>query len=264
MHGLLLNSDSWYAQFRYFEHRYRNIALDLRGYGESSALPSNTKSVTELYVEDLHALFTSLNLKKPILVGFASGGHATLRFAAKYNNLISKLIVINSSPCFMRQDDWNFGFDPKALEDFIAKLNATDSLDEMFNIIFDPAIKENIGEQKADLKAWFKSMMAKAKKETILAFFNNIAIDDDRNLLKDITVPTLIINGKLSKEVPSEVGLYLRQHIVNSQFYELNNADQFAFATQSFLVNNLIAQFVSPSCSICIPNKEKEAHNVKL
>ncbi|MCC5791929.1 MAG: alpha/beta hydrolase [Legionellaceae bacterium] len=255
VHGLPLNSDCWYAQVNFFEPHFRNIALDLRGYGKSSVLPDNTNSVTELYVSDLLALFKTLKLNQPILVGFASGGHVALRFAAQHSDLIHQLILINASPCFMKQKDWDWGFTPETLADFISKIHRAELPGQVSELIFANALKDCTHTQREKLQTWFEGMLSKAKKETILAFFNNIAHDDDRNLLQDIVVPTLIISGILSDEVPPEVGLYLREHIRDSQLFELNHIDQFAFATQSSLVNHIIKQFIKPSCRICIPDE---------
>lgn len=257
VHGLPLNSDSWFAQFEYFKSNYHNVAIDLRGYGDSSALPNDFDSITDLYVSDIKQCIESLNLDKPILVGFASGGHVALKFAAQYGQLISKLVVINASPCFKKQNDWQWGFSAETLESFTKKIEATNSNEELSNVLYTPAIKEKPSDELDTMKAWFDEMLVKAKKETILAFFNNIALDDDRALLPNITTPTLIINSVLGEEVPTDVGLYLRQNIANSQYYEINGVGHFVFATQSRLVNEAIKQFISPSTSICIPKSAK-------
>ena len=66
VHGMPLSSDSWYAQFQYFKSDFRNIAIDLRGYARSSEIPSDTKSVTELYDADVLTLIDTLKLNKPM------------------------------------------------------------------------------------------------------------------------------------------------------------------------------------------------------
>ena len=257
VHGLPLNSDSWYAQFEYFKLNYRNIAIDLRGYGKSSPLPENSCGVTELYTSDLVTLINRLKLNKPILVGFASGGHVTLRFAAKHNDLISKLVLINASPCFMKHGDWNWGFSQKALADFTAEITNVKSQEQLSNILFNNAMKENVGAKLSQLRVWFEKILSSARKETILAFFNDIAFDDDRELLKNISVPTLIISSLLGDEVPPAVGVYLRECITNSQLFELNDIDHFAFATQSRIINQVIDQFINPICNINIPSNKQ-------
>ncbi|RFU24149.1 hypothetical protein B7463_g12191, partial [Scytalidium lignicola] len=136
IHGLPLASQSWGAQRRHFSTRYRNIYMDLRGYGESSKLPAGIEDVTQLYCNDLKFLFEHLRLPKSNIVGFASAGHVALRFAAQNAHLVEKLVVINGSPCFRRREDWPWGFSETsiaqftsaALESGIESITKTDSL----------------------------------------------------------------------------------------------------------------------------------------
>ena len=105
VHGLPLDSRSWTHQAQHFTAA-RNVFLDLRGYGSSTALGDHVSDVTQLYVDDLHALVESLDLRDVVLVGFASGGHVTLRYAAQYPQRVQRLVTINASPRFRRGPDW--------------------------------------------------------------------------------------------------------------------------------------------------------------
>jgi alpha-beta hydrolase superfamily lysophospholipase len=81
IHGLPLNGDAWRAQVDHFSAIYRNVSIDLRGYGRSSSIPDRVTNVTDLYVADLRQLFESLHIERAIVVGFASGGHVAIRFS---------------------------------------------------------------------------------------------------------------------------------------------------------------------------------------
>ena len=253
VHGLPLNSDAWYPQLRHFNPLCRNIVFDLRGYGRSSKLPENCSSVTDLYLDDFLAVLHHCQLKKPVLVGFASAGHAVMRFAALFPQAISQLVVINGSPCFMSQPDWIGGFDKASLARVIEQIDNAPTMSDVWNLLSESAMKEACGTPMDKLKQWYQSMAEQAGKDTIKAFFSNIAYDDDRALLKKIIAPTLIISSRLDKEVPSDTALYLRQAIKGSQLFEINDIDHFAYATQSTLVNQVIEQFITPRCEIIIP-----------
>lgn len=139
IHGLSLNGDAWRAQIDYFAPRFRNVVIDLRGYGRSSKLPAGVASVTELYVSDLRRLFARLGIARAILVGFASGGHGALRFAATHGACTKQLVLINASPKFCRGVDWPWGFDETA----IAAVNDTllrGGVAALSDLMLDPAI----------------------------------------------------------------------------------------------------------------------------
>jgi non-heme chloroperoxidase len=54
----------------------------------------------------------------------------------------------------------------------------------------------------------------------------------------------MLVTGGLGREVPSDVGLYLRAHIQKSWLVEIPGTDHFVFAARPRLVNELLAQFV--------------------
>lgn len=61
----------------------------------------------------------------------------------------------------------------------------------------------------------------------------------------DGRIRTLIISSSAGKEVPSQVGVYLRRHLRNARLAELPGVDHFAFATRPVLINALIEQTLS-------------------
>lgn len=258
VHGLPLNLNCWYAQELYFSSYFTNLFFDLRGYGKSSNLAPASRNITDLYLADLLALIEAHGLKKIILVGFASGAHMALRFAAKHPQFIDKLVIINGSPCFIKKPDWQWGFDQGTLEEFTEKIQAVQSVQEVSNMIFDRAMQEACVADIKKLRKWFEVMLQQATKKALLGFFTDIAYDDDRYLLRDIVAQTLIINSRLSKEVPAGVGIEMRMQIKNSLLFELNDIDHFAFATHSEIINKIIHQFIEPSCKIIIPKHSGE------
>lgn len=256
VHGLPLQSDAWLPQLQYFDKSHRNIVFDLRGYGRSSKLPTTYDSVTQIYVDDIQAVIDALHVQSPIIVGFASAGHGVLRFAATHVDQLSKLVVINGSPCFMKQKDWLGAFDQYIVEEVVKRIDKANSAEEAWAFLSESAFTEPCGKPVEQLNAWYTSMAAEAGKETLKAFFTNIAYDDDRDLMANISVPTLIINSLSGQEVPSETGLFLRQSIAKAQLFEINDIGHFAFATQSGLVNRVIEQFIQPKCDIILPHQK--------
>jgi non-heme chloroperoxidase len=249
MHGLPLNGNQWSAQVRHFSKTYRNVTFDLRGYGKTSGIPPGTESVSDLYVQDLEALFEHLKIQDPVLIAFASGGHGALRFAAKRPGVLSKLVVLNASPRFRQGEDWPWGFDDSTLAGFIDYLENRDYAD-VIDSLLERALVELDTSDRMVLRGRFQTMASSTSKETLAGFFCNIANDDDRELMKKINVPTLILTSSLGKEVPPDVGLFLRKEIPQSHLIEIPGVDHFFFATAPKLVNALIEQFLSPKSAL--------------
>ena len=243
LHGLPLDSRSWELQRRHFAPLCHNLFIDLRGYGRSSALPGG-KDVTALYCSDLLALLDALKISAMTLVGFASAGHVSLRFAALHPDRVGKLVAINASPRFRVGKDWPWGFDDNSIARITRMLESGD-ITAATDIILDPRrVFCDISEREADgLIACFRSMSLTAGAETLSGFFDGIAGDDDRVLLEGIGCPTLLIASALGQEVPAEVALFMRQRIALAHLVELAGTDHFAFATRSSLVNGVIEEF---------------------
>jgi non-heme chloroperoxidase len=245
LHGLPLDSRSWSAQRAYFDPLACNVFVDLRGYGASSKLPPQCAEVTQLYTDDLDRLLTHLDLRGVALIGFASAGHAALRFAAQHPERLSKLAVINASPRFRRGDDWPWGFNDADIDRFI-RTARDDGIEGLTELVLDPAtVLRDVGRHEAHrLKEWFGAMSRTAGTDTLMGFFDGIARDDDRYLLGSVATPTLLVTSGLGREVPSEVGLYLRRNIPQSWLVEIPGAHHFVFATRPRLVNELLAHFL--------------------
>ena len=81
-------------QVKHFSKSHRAIAVDLRGHGKSDA-PHEEYSMSS-FADDLAFLCEELFLKKPVVVGHSMGGNVALEFAARYPDLPSSVVLIDS------------------------------------------------------------------------------------------------------------------------------------------------------------------------
>jgi pimeloyl-ACP methyl ester carboxylesterase len=257
LHGLPLDSRAWAAQRDHFDERYRNVFVDLRGYGASSKLPQGTRGVTDLYVSDTVLLVEALGLREPHLVGFASAGHVALRLAASGRVRLGRLAVLNASPRFRRGEDWPDGFTDAGIAHFTDAAAA--GIDALTDAVLDRDLvfRDLDAAAAADLGATFAAMSRNAGVDTLLGFFDDISRDDDRGLLARIDVPTLVMASTLGQEVPAGVGLHLRTVIPDARLVELPGADHFAFATRPLLFNAVLDAFLTASTARVGPSDKR-------
>ncbi len=74
---------------------YHVLAPDLRGFGDSTYL--NPIDTLEDFADDLNAFLEALKIDKVVFVGWSTGGGIGLKFAAKYPNKISHLVLLESA-----------------------------------------------------------------------------------------------------------------------------------------------------------------------
>lgn len=92
-HGMRDHARSWDCVASYFADRYRVIAPDLRGHGDSDWSHEGAYSLFD-YVIDLRRIVVALELDSFHLVGHSLGGHISLRYAAAFPETVRALSII--------------------------------------------------------------------------------------------------------------------------------------------------------------------------
>lgn len=74
--------------------RYRVIAPDMRGFGDTEAAPIDATRGLRDFSDDLHALLAALRIEKPVhLVGWSVGGGVVLQFAVDHPEQVAGLVL---------------------------------------------------------------------------------------------------------------------------------------------------------------------------
>ena len=95
LHGNGENNGYFASQMDYFAKKYRVIALDTRGHGKS---PRGKEPFTiRQFADDLADFMKEHSIKKASILGFSDGGNTALCFAAKYPELVDRLIVAGAN-----------------------------------------------------------------------------------------------------------------------------------------------------------------------
>jgi len=89
IHDGLVHGVVWDGQFSAFAEKLRVVRYDRRGYGRS---PKPEKPYSN--IEDLHRVFTFLNIDKAILIGMSAGGGLVIDFTIAYPDNVSSIIVV--------------------------------------------------------------------------------------------------------------------------------------------------------------------------
>jgi pimeloyl-ACP methyl ester carboxylesterase len=92
LHDFPLSRGTWSKQVDEFKTRFRVIAPDLPGFGESEAA-SGPSSMHRL-AEDLHALMQYLVTGPVILAGHAMGGLVALAYASAFPRFLRGLVLV--------------------------------------------------------------------------------------------------------------------------------------------------------------------------
>ena len=95
VHGYTDSSRSWSLPAAQLTHRYRLIAVDLRGHGASSA-PECCYTIPDM-VHDLRLLLDHLKVEKVDFVGHSLGSMIGQVFAQRHPDRLRKLVLVGST-----------------------------------------------------------------------------------------------------------------------------------------------------------------------
>jgi non-heme chloroperoxidase len=203
IHGYPLSGASWEKQLPMLLNAgYRVITYDRRGFGKSSQPTEGYNYDT--FAADLQQLITQLKLQDATLVGFSMGGGEIARYFGKYGSKgVSKAVFIGAVPPFLLKTPDNAeGVDGSVFEG-IKKAVAADRyafFTEFFKNFYNTdaylgkRVSEDVVHASWNIAAWASATASLACVPTWL--------EDFRENLKRVDVPTLVIHGDDDRIVP--------------------------------------------------------------
>jgi non-heme chloroperoxidase len=203
IHGYPLNGASWEKQIpALLSAGKRVITYDRRGFGKSSQ--PTTGYNYDTFAEDLYRLVSHLGLHDFAIVGFSMGGGEVARYIGKYGSKgVSKAVIIGGVPPYL--------------------LKAADNPEGIDGKVFKGIEQGITADRYAFFSAFFKDfyntdvfMGKRISEQAVQASFNVAAgasptatlacvqtwLEDFRNDVARIDVPTLVIHGEADRIVP--------------------------------------------------------------
>jgi pimeloyl-[acyl-carrier protein] methyl ester esterase len=150
------------------------------------------------------------------LIAYSCGGLLALKLAELMPQQIKTVILINTTPCFMQQDNWQ-GIAPSNLQRLRQRLN-NGSLHSFMNyfiqLIARPAILNH-----AELAAWQSTANNKAN---LNQWLDILASCDLRNLISQLTPALIWLNAEQDQLIPYPQQNQAAQILTSSSHLELD------------------------------------------
>jgi pimeloyl-ACP methyl ester carboxylesterase len=96
LHGLGCGRRMWFHQIRALRSRFRIIAYDQRGHGETDAPAVAADYSAGHLARDLVGVLDALNIERAAIVGFSLGGGSALALAASRPERVSRLVLADA------------------------------------------------------------------------------------------------------------------------------------------------------------------------
>lgn len=99
IHGLGGALDNWDYNIPYFREKYRCLAIDMPGFGNSEQ-DDEFPYTLEWYTDIVAAFLDKMDVQRATLIGNSMGGHAAAYTAIRHPEVVERLVLVDASGTF--------------------------------------------------------------------------------------------------------------------------------------------------------------------
>jgi 3-oxoadipate enol-lactonase len=235
MHGIGGNADNWAGQIATLKERHRCIAWNMPGYGGN---PGAGDLSFAGMADALATLLDDLGLDQVVLCGLSMGGYLAQEMMALHPSRVRGLILMCTSAAFGKPGG---DFQTKFLA---ARLKPIDEGKTPADIA--PALAAGMAGPNAgpEVAETLVASMARIPPETYRAALNCLVTFDQRDNVKNINCPTVLIAGEEDQTAPATVMERMAARIEGAAFHVIPGAGHIANIEAPAETNRLIAEFM--------------------
>lgn len=235
LHGFPFNRSMWREQIDALSVRYRVIAPDLRGHGETAVAASATM---EEMADDVAALMDALDIERAVIGGLSMGGYVTLAFARKYPQRVRALILADTRP----QADTE---EARTNREKMAERAVSDGMEAIAEMQLPKLLAPKTISEEPEMVARVREMIVTTKGEGAAAALRGMAERRDQSdLLSQIKVPTLIIVGSEDELTPPTDAEKMQRAIQGSRLVRIDGAGHVSNIERANEFNRALVEFL--------------------
>ena len=222
----------WEPQMPLWSQHFRVLRYDTRGHGKS-ALPPGPCAIADL-ADDALALLDHLGIARTHFCGLSLGGMTGMQFAVRHPQRLQRLALCNTSPYMGPASNWD------------ARIAAVKSggmhavTEGVIGRWFTPRFREQAPEDVAKVQ----QMLLETSPEGYAACCAAIRDMDQRDSIRQIVKPALVISGSTDPATPPADGKLIADSIGSAKYVELDAAhlsnweqvEKFGVAVKEFML----------------------------
>jgi non-heme chloroperoxidase len=252
----ILMIPGWSQTAEQFKHqitglsdRYRVIAVDMRGHGESEK-PEFGYKISRL-AKDIHDMIHALDLDEVNILGHSMGSSVIWNYYDLFGpERLSKLLLIDQMPMITSNPAWSEEervasgaiFNPQSLYETINALAGPDGIETTRAFIGNMVTKAIPDGDKA----WIIERNLRMPRQHAATLLYNHSTQAWRDLIPRIELPSLVVGGRVSV-VPWQSQQWVAEHIKGARleiFEEEEGGNHFMFIEAPDKFNDIVANFV--------------------
>ena len=233
-HALATNLDLWIYQIPLLARRFRVLAYDLRGHGESGA-PSDNSTLQEL-ASDVAALLDQLQISNAAFVGISIGGMIGQHFALQYPDKLTALVLCSTGA----------RTEPKAritIEERINTVRREGLASQVAPTLARWFTPKFVEESPANV-AWIADLILRTSVNGYAGCARAVQGLDVIDALHEVRARTLIVPGEFDAAFPEQASREIQQRIPNAELQLLEGAAHLGNIEQAHRFNEIILNFL--------------------
>lgn len=233
VHGAAMDARSWRPQLDGLADELTVVAWDEPGVGRSSPAPRDLTLAG--FADALAAVIRAVGLGPAHVAGLSWGGTVVLELYRRHPDLVATLVLIDTYA------GWK-GSLPAA--EVRARVEGVREMLAAPPEAFDPTLPGLFGaEPSDDVVTLMEVIAADVRPETLELELGIMAETDLSGLLPHVTVPTLLVWGRLDVRSPLEVATQFAEAIEDSELVLIEGAGHLSNLEQPARVNDAIRDF---------------------
>jgi len=218
LHAFPLNRQMWQGELTALlgDERYRLVALDWRGFGESDI--TTPVSTMEMFADDVAGLMDSLGIQQAVLCGLSMGGYAAFAFLRRYPQRVAGLVLADTRP-------GADGPEAQANRENVARIAETQGSGAIADLQVPRLLSDYTRQHHPEVELRVRQMIDAATVQGIAAASRGMAQRaDSTELLAGITFPALVIAGEQDVLTPPSVAQEYAAKIPGAQYVVIQHA----------------------------------------
>ena len=211
---------------------FRTLRYDSRGHGRSEA-PPGPYSI-EMLAEDAVGLLDALDIECASFMGCSKGGMVGQMAGTKYGSRFDKLVLCSTSAYMGGGDVWAARIEAVAKGGMAAVVDAT--IDRWFTRPGQERIPGDV--------ARIREIILATPPEGFIACAHAIAAMDQRESIRAIDRPTLVIVGEYDPGTPPSAAELIHDRIAGSTLVVLEDSAHFCNIEQAGAFNAALEEFL--------------------
>jgi 3-oxoadipate enol-lactonase len=233
--GLSYPSYMWHRTRPVLAKRFRTIALDNRGVGQSDA-PPGAYSIA-LMASDAAAVLDAAGAQSAHVFGVSMGGMIAQEFALQYPNRVLSLIL----GCTAAGGPHAVQAEPAALQTLMRQgMTPEQAKEAIIPFIYDAATpRERIDEDMAIRMRWYPTAQG------YMGQLQGIMGWEAYSRIAQITAPTLVIHGETDRLVPAANGRLIAERIPGAKLVLIPHASHIFETDQPGAAHQAVLEFLT-------------------